>query len=183
MYAEALRLLPLIRHLQPPRRVSPMFLARFSTYFEERQRYDLRNVRPWDAFYQVFPQEGQIEKLAYWFQAEYPSEVCEDSEIIQTIHAEVEYWKRAWRTSRLALLPYADAYMILDHRDPQQQEKIHCLTQTETQNIMTCREYEPSDEIAWALEQQLGVVVDDWYIPLVTAKPELLRQFEPLEQI
>ena len=178
MYAEVLRILPLIRHLQPPRRVSPMFLARFSTYFEEQQRYDLRHVRPWDAFYQAFPQQAQIEKLAYWFQAEYPSEVCEDSEIIRAIQAEVERWKRAWRTSRLTLLPYAGGYVILDTRHLEEQEKTYLLTQAEAQNIMTCREYEPSAELARALDQQLGVVVDNWYVPLVTAKPELLRQFE-----
>lgn len=178
MYAEVLRLLPLIRHLQPPRRMSPMFLARFSTYFEEQQRYDLRHVRPWDAFYQAFPQEAQIEKLAYWFQADYPSEVCEDSQIIRAIQAEVEHWKRAWPTVKLVLLPYAEAYIIVDNRYGEHEKKTHFLTQTRVQTIMTCRKYEPSDEIAWALEQQLGVVVDDCYVPLVTAKPELLIQFD-----
>lgn len=178
MYTEVLRILPLMRHLQPPRRASPMFLARFSTYFEERQSYNLRHVRPWEAFYQVFPPEAQIEKLAYWFQAKYPSEVCEDSQIIRAIQAEVEHWKRAWRTSRLALLPYADGYVILDTRHLEEQEKTYFLTQAQAQHIMTCREYEPSAELDRALEQHLGVVVDDWYVPLVTAKPELLIQFE-----
>ena len=38
--------------------------------------------------------------------------------------------------------------------------------------------YVETAEIAWALENKVGVVRDGWYVPLATATPELLQAFE-----
>jgi hypothetical protein len=43
---------------------------------------------------------------------------------------------------------------------------------------LTARPYVDTPEVAWALENKIGVVVDDWYVPLATADPELLLTFE-----
>jgi hypothetical protein len=43
---------------------------------------------------------------------------------------------------------------------------------------LTAQPFAPTPEITWALERKVGVLVDGWYVPLATAEPELLQEFE-----
>lgn len=177
-YEEILKILPLIRHLQPPTMLQPMMIYRFSTYFEDHRKYKISNLRPWAAYRMIYPDWAEVDKLASCFVGDYPCEAYENPELIQEIAKEVVHWKKVWRNTILIMRNFMDSYVIYDNRDINEKEKTHVLDYRQAKEIMTSRAYKESESLKWALEERLGVVVDSWYVPLVTAPPELLLAFE-----
>lgn len=177
-YEDVLRILPLIRHLQPPTRFEPMTLMRFSPYLARQQEYNMTNVRPWSVFTMIYPEWANIEKLATYYIAVYPCESYENPELIREIANEVVCWKKAWKNSKLVMGHVMGTYVIYDTRDIHQKGKTHVLEYQQAKEIMTSHVYTESESQKWAVEHKLGVILDSWYVPLVTAKPELLLHFE-----
>ena len=56
--------------------------------------------------------------------------------------------------------------------------KTHFLDYQQAKETMAYCEYQGGETQKWAVKQKLGVVLDAWYVPLVTASPELLLEFE-----
>ena len=207
-YKEVLNILPLIRHLQPPRNFEPMTLLRFSPYLNNRQKYKITNVQPWSVFKMIYPDWAEIDKLAAYYTGEYACESHENPEIIQKIANEVTIWKKTWKNSRLTMEYLMGSYIINDNRDIQKKSKpaarapyepldgknsrgrgiqnpqcdkrskTHVLQYRQAKEIMISRVYQDSDILNWAINEKLGIVIDTWYVPLVTAPPELLLKFE-----
>ena len=176
-YRQTLKLLPLIHHLQPPITCRHLILARFSPYFERAPEFRITNIRPWAVYDMIYPEGADLENLAQWFVGDYPCEAHEEPELIRAIAAEVERWKRLWRNTHLVLLPFNESYMILDNRDVEGKQQ-HLLEPARANAVMTAGPLDESEHQRWAIEQKLGVALDSRYIPLVTAAPELLLQFE-----
>jgi ribosomal peptide maturation radical SAM protein 1 len=176
-YEETLRLLPLIRHLQPPLAFLHFFLTRFSPYFEKAQNFKIGNVRPWEVYNMIFPEWAEKDKLAYWFAGDYPCEAHENPQLIKKIVEEVDLWKKVWKTTYLEMIPFKDYYLILDNRNSSG-KKQEVLDYNGAKEVMTNRQYNGSQYQEWALEKKLAVLTDSWYVPLVTASPELLLQLE-----
>jgi ribosomal peptide maturation radical SAM protein 1 len=170
-YQDILRLLPLIRHLQPPRRFLPMFLARFSEYLDHPQTFEIQKSRPWAAYEQIFPEGAEVEKLAYWYAADFPSESYEHPEIISEIAHEVVVWQQTWKQTKLMLKSFLGNDLIYDTRNGE--KRTHVLEPQRARTIMTYQEYDDSETLRWAIEHKLGVVWDSWYVPLVTAEPDV----------
>ena len=177
-YEDILRMLPLIRHLQPPRKFESMQLMRFSPYVRTPQKYEISKLRPWPAYHVIYPDRADIEKLAYYYHADYPSEAREHPELILKIANEITRWRRVWENAILKMLPFAGSYIIYDRRNNGAPPKKHFVHRSRAQEVMAYRKYNESEPQQWALERQLGIVVDSWYVPLVTASPELLLQFD-----
>jgi hypothetical protein len=74
------------------------------------------------------------------------------------------------------MIPLDDYYMVYDSRGLAK-DKNHVLEYSQAKEIMKYGTYTESENQEWAVEQKLGVVVDGWYVPLVTASPELLLAF------
>ncbi|MBI4615132.1 MAG: RiPP maturation radical SAM protein 1 [Planctomycetes bacterium] len=73
-YAEAVRLMPRLAHLPPPNRPVPVTLDRFSPYFERRDDFGFRNVRPWkgtEDYYRGLSREARF-RLSYHFDSDLP---------------------------------------------------------------------------------------------------------------
>lgn len=70
-YREAVELIPLLTHLQPPALANtPLRIDRFSRYHREPEKWGLK-LRPFSAYRHVFPYSGaDIEGLAYYFERE-----------------------------------------------------------------------------------------------------------------
>jgi ribosomal peptide maturation radical SAM protein 1 len=67
-YSRMLRLLPAIRHLDPPSACGPVRLDRFSPYFEHPGAYGIRNVRPFSAYHHLYPfAPERVASIAYSF--------------------------------------------------------------------------------------------------------------------
>jgi ribosomal peptide maturation radical SAM protein 1 len=176
-YEEVLRILPLIRHLQPPRKLAHMVLMRYSPYLDQRQKYKITNVRPWPVFDNVYPGWAGLEKLAVYYTGDYPCESHDNPEIIQEIDNQVVIWKKTWKQATLSMGHFMDAFAIHDGRDIHEKAKTHVLDYQQAKEIMNCRIYDGSENLRWAVAEKLGVVVDSWYVPLVAASSELLLEF------
>ncbi len=177
-YREVLRILPLIRHLQPPRDLYPMILMRFSPYLHRPGDHKIENPRPWAVFDHIYPGGADIDKLAPYYTAEYPSGSLENPGIIREIAGEIDAWRKTWKQSELEMTLLVDTYFIGDGRGIGEEPKIHRLDFQRAREIMVSRPYRDSGALEWAVEEKLGVVVDSHYVPLVTASPELLAAFE-----
>lgn len=179
-YEETLTLLPLLRHLQPPDVFRHLSLDRFCPYVEQAHMYQVRNVRPWNVYFQVYPPYADVQKLAYRFIGEYPCEAHEHPELIQAIAQEVARWKTCWQTARLVLFAFDDSYIIHDSRAIDGEAYTYSIEDWQARKIMVQQEYTASSEtLQWALERKLGVILDGWYVPLITAPPKLLTGFRP----
>ncbi len=177
-YAEVLRLLPLIRHFQPPVKFLAVHFERNSAYVADPAAYDITNLHPWAVYDMIYPEWADIDKLASFFTGDYPCAAHEHPELMQQIAGELTRWRDAWKTARLLMLPFADYYMIYDSREPGANATHAVEGEARARAIMTYGPYTESEDQQWAVEQRLGVVVDSWYVPLVTAAPELLAGFE-----
>jgi ribosomal peptide maturation radical SAM protein 1 len=177
-YEEILDILPLIRHLQPPAKFFRVHLERFSYYFENPGDYSIENLRPWAVYNMIYPEWADINKLAFEFVGDYPCGAYEQQGLIRDIVHELSFWRKTWKNAKLVMIPFADYYIIYDSREVPGKVKNHILEAVQAKEIMTYGCYNGSENQKWALEKKLGVVVDSWYVPLVTASPGLLSEFE-----
>jgi hypothetical protein len=125
----------------------------------------------------IYPEWADINKLASFFVGEYPCESYDRPELIQKLADEVIAWRETWKTSNLVLTPFDKYYMIYDSRGARK-ARSHMLEDEQAREIMKYAKYTGSEHQQWAIEEKLGIVVDSWYVPIVTAVPELLLTFE-----
>lgn len=177
-YEEILQILPLIRHIQPPRDFMSIIFTPFAPYFENPSAYNIRDIRPWKVFYAVYPDHADIGKLANYYTGDFTCGSYEHPEIIEAIAAEITLWRENWKTCSLDMSHIMGAYVIYDKRDIFKKEKTHVLNFPQAKEVMTAGTYEDSEARKWALEEKLGVVLDSRYVPLITAVPELVLEFE-----
>ena len=76
------------------------------------------------------------------------------------------------------MMAFAGNYAVIDARKLDGQNRQHVLDFERAQDVMTCRPYSESEHQVWAVNNKLGVVIDSRYVPLVTAPPDLLLEFE-----
>ena len=177
-YEDILKILPLIRHLQPPKKFFRVNIERFSLYFESPSDYNIEKMRPWEVYKMIYPEWADIDNLAFCFTAEYPCEAYDRPDIIKNIVDELANWRKSYKNSFLTMVPFADFFVVHDGRNIAGIKESHTLDEVCAKEIMDCRVYNESENQKWAVEQKLGVVVDSWYVPLVTSSPELLLEFE-----
>jgi ribosomal peptide maturation radical SAM protein 1 len=183
-YHDTLALIPMLRHLYPPRGLSRMSLDRFSPYWEQPARYGVRDIRPFPAYADVSPPGADVERLAYHFRADYASASLEDGEIPRRLVAEVGEWRKAWSSAN-PVLPQlwvnrlgGDLFLLRDTRGlPDTREnQLVGPDQAAAALVGGRRAAEAARE--WALAHKVGVMLDGEYVALATATPELLLEFE-----
>jgi ribosomal peptide maturation radical SAM protein 1 len=183
MYEQMLDLLPLIHHLQPPSSLYHLHILRFSSYFERPEAYGMHNIRPLPSYAAAFPPQSDIKKLATHFVADYECASHQHLDVIEALAQEITAWQKRWApdTASLAVLhviPSGDRYLLFDTRGLPDTQPIQVLDREQASIALTARLEVDTPEIAWARENKLGVVLDDRYVPLATAEPELLQAFE-----
>ncbi|MCP4152821.1 MAG: RiPP maturation radical SAM protein 1 [bacterium] len=174
-YEETLRLLPLIRHFNPPDVFRHISLDRFSPYFEKPGRYNIENLRPWAAYNNVYPDWAVTRKTGYRFTGDYSCGAYEKPGLIREIAEMVQQWRKSWKGTHLTLIPNAGYYILFDSRETEipKKQKI----EPRQAKVLTMEgPYTGDDLQKWAVEEKLAVVVDTQYIPLVTTSPGLLSQ-------
>lgn len=177
-YQELLDLIPLLRHLQPPRRCYPVLMMRFSPYMDNPGDFEISNVTVPAVLSSVYPETADKEKLAVYYIADYPTAAGDHKDLVRELNREVSTWREKWRQTNLAMAPMMGAFIIYDNRDIHHKEKTHVLDYDKARAIMTSRKHDGSDLLQWALQEKLGVLMESWYVPLVTASAELLLKFE-----
>lgn len=198
-YREMLDLFPLIRHLQPPRDMQPLMLTSFSKYLLSPEAFEISQLKPASIFEDVLPPHGDREKLAYFFSGRFPSFSRQNPEVIDAMWQEFQDWQRAWSAYRQVpldmLLPtlhmvkrHPDRYILEDSRGLPGHPKRREMGRDEARRLLVAcslnqlnnhqNHEDQTIQIRTAIDTGLGVVMDSWFIPLATADPQLLLEFE-----
>jgi hypothetical protein len=163
-------------------------IDRFSPYFDDPVKYGLSNVRPWETYASILPEGADATKIAYYFDADYLSESREDPEIISRIENEVSAWRQLWQTDEappvLTVTPLTDEqFLLLDTRKVPNTQEIRFLTRKQAVLVLTGARYERTADVEWALARSLIVDLDSQFVPLATAAPQLIQEFEAESRI
>jgi ribosomal peptide maturation radical SAM protein 1 len=187
-YEEMMALLPLVHHLYPPMGSSAIGLQRFSPYVDEPALYGVRNLRPAEAYTTVFPAHANASKLAYFFEGDYETAAGSSSELGAELMRRVAAWREAWGCDwkggpdgppRLTVERLSDEALLLhDTRGLEGTLTQRLLTRAEASAALVGGRYEPTPVLEWAIAHRIGVVCEGAYVPLATADPALLLQFE-----
>lgn len=179
-YETYLEILPLIHHFQPPVTFNRIHLERHSVYYEDPDSFGIQNMQPYEVYHMIFPSWANLDKLAFAFMGEYPSESLEQKEVIEKIDAEINAWRDNWNTTLLVIEKHAKGYKIYDYRGNIGKKEQYVIDEKTAIDVMNPRRYKAKTNrnIDWAIEQKLGIVLDEWYVPLIIAKPKLLLEFE-----
>jgi ribosomal peptide maturation radical SAM protein 1 len=183
-YEETLALLPLLRHLGPPTGFYHLVIDRFSPYFDNGANYGVTNIRPNPTYASFLPPKSDIRKLAYHFVADYRSDSRENLEIIRHIAREVNTWQTAWTSTEshlpiLAVQRLSDkVFILVDRRGLPGTEEVQFLNFEEALVALCGSRSMQKAQVEWALERKLVAELDGFYVPLATADPELLQEFE-----
>lgn len=188
-YEKMLHLLPLIHHLQPPDRMISVRICRFSRYHRSPEAFGISNLRPAEVHKDVLPGHADADKLATLFAGDYDAGSFENPGLIYTLYKELKAWRNQWASyntlpliSQLPTLHLSrkssDEFVLHDTRNiPGRSEKL-ILDKKKANLILVARPWHDSPEFQWAVDAKLGVVLDSWFIPLATAEPALLKEFE-----
>lgn len=201
-YASVSRLLPLLRHLNPPTGLWPLSIERFSPYFFDAKEYGVHDVSPIPSYADVVPGHVDPAAIAYHFRAAYSSGSYENPGVIQALNSEVFAWKAAWNcideaTSATSsdstckipdgapLLGLAELgdnlYLLLDTRQLPNSEPVQFLQTAQVEILLRHHSFNRCTcDTNWAIERGLLAPVDNEWIPLATAEPDLLQRFQGL---
>ncbi|HXH38978.1 MAG TPA: RiPP maturation radical SAM C-methyltransferase [Thermoanaerobaculia bacterium] len=184
-YRETLELLPLIRHLKPPEGVCHLSIDRFSPYHFASARYGIRNVRALPSYAAALPAHARVEEIAYHFYGDYESDSKYDTDLIRQLEEEVDRWRAAWQAegeatpSLQVIRVTGEHFLLLDSRGLPGLPQIRFLTRDQAMAAVTGSPASTRvDDMAEALASRIAVKRDGWYVPLATASPELMREFE-----
>ncbi len=195
-YEETLALIPLLCHLEPPISASHMRIDRFSRYFDHPEDYGITHLRPLPSYQMILPPGIDASKVAYYFTGEYASYSHEKHDIVLEIKDVISKWQAAWdekathitlffgkfRVKESPVLQVLQAngnFLLRDTRGLEGTQEEYLLTQEQASVALVGRRYTPTPEMEWAIARKIGVVIDNHqYVPLATATPELLYEFE-----
>jgi ribosomal peptide maturation radical SAM protein 1 len=191
-YEETVTLLPLLHHLEPPSGFFHLTIDRFSPYFERPEAYEIEAIDPWPGYQMILPTKADINKVAYHFSGSYKAASRVHMELITQIEGEIQKWKASWKKEVtilginirtppvLRVSQEANGqYLLTDTRGLPGTQTQYELTRQQVSAALVGRPYQPSSEMEWALQHKVGLVVDkNYYMPLATARVELIREFE-----
>ena len=118
-YRQQAGLLRNLSHLNPPDGAGRIWMERFSPIFTKRERFPVRYFKPHSSYSFIYPQNVDLEKIAYFFEYEFNDSLPE-SEFEET-HGIVKSWTDAWKTPVKPALTYWSSkgfLQIEDTRNP-----------------------------------------------------------------
>ena len=115
-YLEMARIIPLLRHLDPPSGCGKIRVDRFSPYFARPAEYGITNVRPFEAYRYIYPFEPDVlERLAYHFEFDAP-EAPPVEEYVRPLVKKVKVWRSARRRGNLKGTIRQETLLLVDTR-------------------------------------------------------------------
>ena len=177
---ETLAILPKLRHLNPPTGVTGLAIDRFSPYFDRADAYGVRNLRPWEAYADVFPTGSDIANIAYHFHGDYESGSRSDPDTGKQAKREIELWRESWSPGRerpvLLVTALGDeCFLLLDTRIEGPPD-IRFLDWRSARAVLTPG---PLDDLEsqWAIAQGYALALDGRRAPLAVASYEIMKSF------
>jgi ribosomal peptide maturation radical SAM protein 1 len=190
-YEDMLRLLPLIRHLQPPTMMISVRLWRCSRYHRSPKEFGISDLRPAEVHKDVLPPHADLEKLAYFFAGDFDAHSFDNPALLPALWKEFQAWNHPWKAYKVfplgTFLPTLhitrespDRFVLVDTRGiPGRPEKT-VIDREHASLLLAARPLgeTANEKIRWAVKNDLGVVMDSWFIPLAAAEVSLLQEFE-----
>jgi ribosomal peptide maturation radical SAM protein 1 len=180
-YAETLRILPALVHLQPPLSCSPVLIDRFSEYYNKHSTYGIENIRPMPLCYAgTFPRNADLEALAYHFEADYKNWYRSSPETRLEVNDMINKWRAAWDEGAYVPALYVmdfdnECYMIVDTRNSAH-PKITPITEEEVRVVLIDSPMlNPLSK--WAIDNQYAVAIDGTSVALACASYETLKHY------
>lgn len=171
-YEDTIEVLHYATHLNPPTGSYGLSIDRFSPYFDQANRYSLVNLRPIHSYTEIFPPKSDIEKIAYHFEADYPSASKDNESILGAIEQEVNLWRQAWLGSVAPPVLHInslsdDIYMLIDTRPTTSSDKKFVFLDTE-RTIACLFGVGVTSEVDWAVQENYCIRQSNEIIPLPT---------------
>jgi ribosomal peptide maturation radical SAM protein 1 len=88
-YAEQLRIIPLLYHLEPPSGCRKIWLERFSPYYTD-ESFAINGKRPQECYRHIYPASLDHTKIAYFF--DYEATGVSDT-TVKAVNAAIEVWE------------------------------------------------------------------------------------------
>jgi ribosomal peptide maturation radical SAM protein 1 len=188
-YEEMLELFPLIHHLPPPERMIPIEILRFSQYQTKPGEFGISNLRPAELYKDVLPSHTDFEKIALYFACRFPSQAYENPNIITRLREKYLSWANSWKPDEsntkkspglklhLERKP-SGQFVLQDTRGLPGTREDMVVDKKKAAVLLVTRPWDNSPLLRWAVDAKLAVVRESWFIPLATAEPELLLEFE-----
>jgi ribosomal peptide maturation radical SAM protein 1 len=184
-YADMLRLVSMLTHLQPPTGIYTLNFDRFSPYFERAAEYGISNLRPAGSYEEAFPACEDVSGLAYHFRGDSSGTTIESSEVVRRLDEFVEGWRGQWdqydegrNRPCLEVVEIDDeSYMLIDSRGLPGTRLMQQITGEQASAALAFHT-SPSEATRWAEAHKVCVRSHDGYIPLACAAPEVLQRFE-----
>jgi hypothetical protein len=104
-------------------------------------------------------------------------------EVVNGISDEVATWRRLWSLAIpppvLTLTPVgSDHFVLFDTRGLRRTDEIAFITRDQARLVLTGTPQSVDGDVEWALEKKLVAKISSDMVPLATARPELIREFE-----
>jgi ribosomal peptide maturation radical SAM protein 1 len=115
-YSRMAQLLPLLTHLPAPESLGQIRIERFSPNFKFSDQLGFTNVRPYPAYFHIYPfSEEVVANLAWYFTYDYkvPRKVAE---YIKPLYEQVLNWKQSYSSSDLFYVEKGNSLFIHDTR-------------------------------------------------------------------
>jgi ribosomal peptide maturation radical SAM protein 1 len=185
-YEQSMALMPLLRHLPPPKWTGPLTIERFSPYHEQPERFGIRNLRPLPAYAAILPQGASSELIAYMFLGDFESACVGETKA--RFKEAAGHWREAWGAGQTPpALHIFEArlgvYMLLDTRGLPGLPKLQRIDMAQARaallgNVGRAASARQSAAMDWAIAQQAAIWLDGEYAPLATATPGLIARLQ-----
>lgn len=180
-YRGILSLLPALAHLQPPSTLSALSIDRFSPYFNEPGRFEIKNLRPAGRISDLYPPGTNIDAIAYHFEGEYVSGISADDSLKLELFQAVASWQDCWHAENKPILSVAqvdnDLFLVVDTR-PGFGPRVRFIESELAAVVLGGVNDIRSEKAQWALAQGLATIIDDHFVPIAVATQETLEFFE-----
>ncbi len=179
-YEHLLELIPKIPHLTPVRDYEGVRIMRDSPLFEEADSFGIEKMDPLRAYEDIYPPGMARAEIANYFTGEFECYSFTNPDVIQQIGELVLTWRKIHKQSTLAISALSPNDFLLEdfRRFPGHEMSVHMLGRAQAEEVMTPARWTATETQVWAESHGFGVIMDDWYIPLVTAPPHLLLELD-----
>jgi len=146
-YHRQRKLIPLLKHLQPPVNGLQIWLERYSPYFFDSS-FPVKNVHPFEAYRFVYPEEIDLKEIAYFFKHTMDNTLPPESH--EQLFMLIKAWATAWQKTSRPTLKYRrgpEWIEVIDHRAERAQT--YWLYGPEATIYEFCGETDRTVEAAW----------------------------------
>lgn len=176
-------ILPLLFHLNPPVFFRPIEITRFSPYFNNPGEFGISNIKPFNVYYDIFPNETNVYDLAWLYTGDYDCNSRQETEILDSIKGKVKLWLNLWGNSienipALEIHKYDNnKYLLRDTRHLEKNNRITFINAKQASVAILGELSEYFEEYkTWALQNYLLIKIDDNYLAISTSNQFILNE-------